>query len=322
MPDVTPKQQTRRRIAAAFILLGMAAGPAAAVVGLREAAGSLERQLHAHGGGVAKQSFQLPLIGSPLVLLGSAELERVGADQCRRTVELVHDKPFERRGVRITNLSRRSVQDGPCRDFADAMAIQANLTAQSIAEQVGVASAGADSTPGARQLVAQAGSSPSTPAPAVAPKVAEPIVMLTVREKAIIRDAPDRGGEKLSRVDAGTHLSAQRVPNNPDWFVLDGGLRFISASVVEVVAPAAAALSTLVQGDSDGVRLQIMEPAVLRNAPSFKSQKVASLAAGVERLARKVPNIKGWFELIDSESRYPLYIHESVVNEKKSDKRL
>ena len=318
---MTSMQQTRSLIAAASLFLVtafLAVGPAAAAMGVHEAASRLEQQLDAHSG-VAKQGFQLPLMGTGLVLSGAVELEQVSAGHCRRTVELVHDQPFERRGVRITHLSRRSVQDGPCHDFADAMAVQANFTARSIAEQVGVASVAADSTPGARQLVAQVGSHRPA-AIAAAPKAAEPLVMLTVREKAIIRDAPDRSGEKLSRADAGTHLSAQRLPNNPDWFVLDGGLRFISASVVDVMAPVVT--SVLSARDSSRVRLQIIEPAVLRNAPSFKSQKVASLAAGVERLARKVPDIKGWFELTDSNSSYPLYIHESVVNEKKSDKRL
>lgn len=300
-------QQTRRLIAALFLPLGITllAGPAAAAMSLREAAASLEKQLSARTGEVAKQAFQLPLTGTALVLVGTAELERVSAGHCRRTIELVHDKPFERRGVRITNLSRRSVQDGSCHSFADAMAAQADSTTQSIAEQVGVATLTADNTP-------ETGSKPSA---------AELMVMLTVREKAIIRDAPDRNGEKLSRADAGTRLSAQRLPNNPDWFALDGGLRFISASVVEVMAPAAAAIGALVRG-SNRVRLKVMEPAVLRNAPSFKSQKVASLSAGVERLARKVPGMKGWFELTDSDSHYPLYIHESVVHEKKSDKQM
>lgn len=309
-------QQIPRLIAASSIFLGLAllaAGPASASMGLREAATSLERQLNARASDVAKQEFQLPLSGTTLVLAGAAELQRVGADHCRRTIELVHDKPFERRGVRITNLSRRSVQDGPCHGFADTMAAQAEITAQSIAEQVGVAPAGADSTPGERQLVVHTAS--SRPA-------AEPTVMLTVREKAIIRDAPDRNGEKLSRADAGTRLNAQRLANNPDWFALDGGLRFISASVVDVFTPAETAAKPSTRGDSSRVRLQIMESAVLRNAPSFKSQKVASLAAGVERLARKVPGMKGWFELIDSNGHYPLYIHESVVHEKKFDKRL
>ena len=37
---------------------------------------------------------------------------------------------------------------------------------------------------------------------------------------------------------------------------------------------------------------------------------------------RKVQGKSGWFELADSDSRYPLYIHESVLTERGSEKRL
>ncbi len=299
-------------------------GLAQAAVGVREAAVGLERQLMAGKATKATEAFRLPLDGTKVVLEGEATLEAIDAKQCRRTLELVHDQPFERRGLRITNLSRRSVAEGPCRNFADAMSAQAQASAKSIAEQIGVNGDGADTTPGERVLVAQVGSAPrpheaSTHKAATASGAA---VTLTVLEKALIRDAPSRAGEKLSRADAGTRLKAQRIPGNPEWFVLDGGLRFISASVVDVTETATTTTTAPARGDNSRVSLKVLERAVLRNQPSFKGQKVASLTAGVERLARKVPGIAGWFELTDSDNSYPLYIHESVVAQKPQEKRL
>lgn len=288
---------------------------ASAVITLREAAAGLERQLKSGSATSATQSFRLPLPDSTIVLLGEAKLEPLDNRRCRRTLELVHDKPFERRGLRITNLSRRSVQVGPCTNFGEAMALQANASALNIADQLGIAVA--PSNTGKPVLVAQLeGSSAQPETPSTGAEVT-----LTVLEKAIIRDAPSKSGEKLTRADAGTRLKARRIPGNPDWFGLDGGLRFISATVVDVSD--AASPTAPARGDTSRVRLRVVERAVLRNAPSFKGKKVASLAAGVERLARKVPGMSGWFELTDSESRYPLYIHESVVaTEKASEKRL
>ncbi len=308
--------QLTHAIAVAALLLGSSVVSAA--VGVREAAVGLERQLDAGKVTTATQAFRLPLAGTSVVLIGEATLEPLSANRCRRTLELVHDQPFERRGLRITNLSRRSVQDGPCHDIADAMVVQADASARNIAEQIGIATAGSDSIPGQRVLVAQRDTRKPARPPAASGGAG--IVTLTVLEKAIIRDAPSRMGEKLSRADAGTRLKGQRIPGNPDWFGLDGGLRFISAAVVDVTDAATA--SAPARGDTSRLRLKVMERAVLRNAPSFAGKKVASLAVGVERLARKVPGIAGWFELTDSDSRYPLYIHESVVAEKPSAKRL
>lgn len=292
-----------------------------AAVGVREAAVGLERQLTAGTSPSVTQAFNVPLSGSKVVLAGEATLEPIANNRCRRTLELVHNQPFERRGLRITNLSRRSVEDGPCHGFASAMSAQVDASAKSIAEQIGVATLGADSMPGQRVLVAQAGNAASVRLNESVVAPAGAAVALTVLEKAIVRDAPSRQGEKLTRADAGMRLKANRIPGNPDWFVLDGGLRFISASVVDVTETAALAAAPA-RGDTSRIRLKVMERAVLRNAPSFSGKKVASLAAGVERLARKVPGMKGWFELTDSDNSYPLYIHESVVAEKPSDKRL
>ena len=252
----------------------------AQAIGVREAAVSLERQLQAGSAGRATQAFLLPLADSTVVLEGEATLETLGGSRCRRTLDLVHGRPFERRGLRITSLSRRTVEEGACQNFADAMTAQAQVIARSIADQIGLGATQADAMPGQRVLVAQLGS--SRPAE---PRSAGAAVALTVLEKAIIRDAPGREGEKLSRADAGTRLKAHRIPGNPDWFVLDGGLRFISASVVDVSDTASVAAPA--RGDTSRIRLKVVERAVLRNAPSFKGQKVASLAAGVERLARK-----------------------------------
>jgi len=304
------------RICAVSSLLVFSAASEASL-GLRGAAVSLERQFDASKARGATQTFALPLEGGSVVLSGEVKLESLGAGRCRRILELVHDHPFERRGLRITNLSRRSVQDGPCHNFADAMVAQADASARNIAEQVGIATSGTDSIPGQRMQVADTDNEASRqgePASEGSP------VTLTVLEKAIIRDAPSKLGEKLSRADSGTRLKAQRIAGNPEWFALDGGMRFISATVVDVSDGATA--SAPARGDNSRVRLRVVERAVLRNAPSFKGQKVASLAAGVERLARKVPGMVGWFELTDSDSRYPLYIHESVVAERPSEKRL
>ena len=294
-------------------------GSAQALAGLREAAVGLERQLMSGAAPSASRAFSLPLLGSGVVLTGEATLEPIENNRCRRTLELVHDQPFERKGLRITNLSRRSVQNGPCHNFADAMAAQAEASAKNIAEQIGLVPGGINTTPGERVLVAQAGPAANTRLNESAPAGAA--VVLTVLEKAIIRDTPDKQGEKLSRADVGTRLKAQRIPGNADWFVLDGGLRFICASVVDVTETAAIAAAPA-RGDTSRIRLKVRERAVLRNAPSFKGKKVAQLAAGAERLARKVPGMAGWFELTDSESSYPLYIHESVVAQKVADKRL
>ena len=277
-------------------LLVLATATPAAAMGLREAAAVLERQLQLGVATSATQSFQLPLVGSAVVLSGEARLELVDSQLCRRTLELVHNRPFEHRGLRITSINRRSVQDGPCRSFADAMAAQADISARSIAVQIGVETAGSDPIPGERMLVAQ----PSAALPAVTlPQPAGEPVTLIVREKAIIRDAPHRDGEKLSRADVGTRLQGWRIAGNADWFALDGGLRFISASVV----------------DTSRLRLTVIKPAVLRNAPSSKAGRMASLSVGAERFGRKVPGRTDWFELLDSGSLYPLYIHASVVAE-------
>jgi len=309
----------------------------AAPAGLREAAVGLERTHAAKPGETASERFVLPLAGGAVVLAGQASLEALSAGNCRRVVELTHDQPFERRGLTITNLSRRSVQEGPCRGFAGALASQARASAESIAAQIGVDATGpaaAAPLPATRQLVAQVGGVPrpeAAPAAAPAP-VRGAAVTLTVLEKALIRDAPSKRGEKLSKADAGTRLAAHRIPGNDEWFVLDGGLRFISASVVDATDLASArttseparsikAASTGAKTDAktdaktSQVRLKVTERAVLRDAPSFQGQRVASLGAGTERVARKVPGGAGWFELLDSASHYPLYIHASVVAE-------
>jgi len=292
-----------------FLMLA-AASPAQAAKSLREAAADLERQLKMAMVTTANQSFSLPLAGSAVALSGEAKVEVIDKQLCRRTLELVHDQPFEHRGLRITNINRRSVQDGPCRNFADAMAAQADISARSIAVQIGIES-GTDPMQAPQQAAPQV-STPSAPAtPAVDPTA----VMLTVREKAIIRDAPSRNGEKLSRADAGTRLQGWRIAGNPDWFVLDGGLRFISASVVD--ASDAAARPSPAAAEVTGLRLTVIKSAIVRNAPSAKGAKMASLAAGSERRARRVVGSPGWYELLDSDSRYPLFIHESVVAEKR-----
>lgn len=284
----------------------------AAAMGLREAAGALERQLQVGVATSAMQSFQLPLAGSTMVLSGEAKLEVVDSQLCRRTLELVHNQPFEHRGLRITNINRRSVQDGPCRNFADAMAAQADISARSIAVQIGVETAAADPASATQRGATEATAKPQQPA------ASEPI-MLTVREKAIIRDAPNRDGEKLSRADVGTRMQGWRIPGNVGWFALDGGLRFISSSVVD--ASDVSASTPPAQGDTWDLRLTVIKPAVLRNAPSSRGAKMAKLAVGTERRARKLPGKPGWYELMDSDSRYPLYIHASVVAEKSAGKR-
>jgi hypothetical protein len=297
----------------------------AAVVGVREAAVSLERQLLATGNDSVSQSFELPLANTTVVLDGQATLERIEDQSCRRVLELTHDQPFERRGLRITNISRRSVQEGPCRRFADAMVAQATLSANNIAEQIGVSTAGVDAAPGQRMLVADTSAKGAEQNVAAAhlqraSSQGAPVT-LTVLTKAVIRDAPTlKNSEKLSRADVGTRLKARRIVDNPDWFVLDGGLRFISASVVDVTETGS--MQAPARGDSSRIKLRVLERAVVRNKPSFRGDKVASLAAGVERLARKVPGMAGWFELEDSDNPYPLYIHESVVSENKLGKRL
>lgn len=282
--------------------------PAHAGLGVREAAVSLERQLLLTADtNPAQLTFEMPLTGSAVVLEGRARLERLEDQRCRRVLELVHDEPFERRGLRITSLSRRSVQEGPCQNFANAMVSQADTTARNIAEQIGLANTTPDATPGARVQVAH---TPAAAAGSSSVQAGTP-VQLTVLEKALIRDAPSREGERLSRADKGTRLTAHRIVGNADWFVLDGGLRFISATVVDVSDAGSAAAPA--RGDLSRVRLKVMERAVVRNAPSFKGAKVASLNAGVERLAREVPDTAGWFQLTDSSNNSPLYIHESVV---------
>lgn len=309
-------QLQRRRVLGLLVALMAFLPPAQAQFGVREAAVSLERQLLISGNAQpAELSFQLPLEGSSVVLEGRATLEPLDAQRCRRTLEIVHEEPFERRGLRITSLSRRSVQEGACQNFGNSMVAQADASARSIAEQIGLGNTEPDAIPGVRVQVSH---------PAVAPATSRSgeAVQLTVRERAVIRDAPSREGEKLSRAEKGTRLDAHRLAGNPEWFVLDGGMRFISATVVEVrQRPAALPVSG---SEVSRVRLQVKEHAVLRNAPSFKGQKVASLDPGVERIARKVPDSKGsvgWFELTDGSSGTPLYIHESVVSLKSAEGR-
>lgn len=284
-----------------------------AAMGVREAAAALERQLGNGTSNSASQTFQLPLAGTPVVLSGEARIDRAATGNCRRTLELAHNQPFNRQGLRITNLSRRSVQDGPCRNFGEAMRAQAEASAKNIGEQIGLDAARPDLTPGQRMLVNQSGA--GSAARLTEAVLAGAPVALVVLDKAIIRDAPNLQGEKLSRADRGTRLKAQRIPGNPEWFMLDGGLRFISAKVVDVSDAATARAPA--RGDTSRVRLRVMERAVLRNAPSFKGKKVAQLAAGVERLARKVPGMSGWFQLTDGDGGHPLYIHESVVSQKR-----
>jgi hypothetical protein len=138
----------------------------------------------------------------------------------------------------------------------------------------------------------------------------------------VIRDTPSTDGEKLSRAPAGTQLKGQRTAPGSDWYALDGGMRFINASLVnEAPLTSKPPPSPHPQQEKGVITLRVTEKAVLRDKPSFKSAKVAQLAAGTQRKAKAVASAKGWYQLLDTHNHRTLYIHESVVQPSRGEKR-
>ncbi len=78
--------------------------------------------------------LQLPFSDDGRALLGNIRVQREG-NECRRTLDLTWNHPYEYRGVLFTQRSRESVQSGPCAQLKTALVAQVKeLTAALKAE--------------------------------------------------------------------------------------------------------------------------------------------------------------------------------------------
>lgn len=196
---------------------------------------------------------------------GSAEVQALGDARCRSVIELVYDRPYEQRGVLITGLKRRSVQEGACARLAALVTQQAQHEAAAIEAQVRAAV-----RPAVAALVPAAATSAMRPAVAAKPAAriptekpvsvkateplrlanagiaatprAQPSYQLTVLKRAVLREAPSFKGTPSALVPAGQVRLGRLVPEHLGWYeVLDlasGKAAYIHESVVAQGPPA------------------------------------------------------------------------------------
>lgn len=175
---------------------------------------------------------------------GSAEVQALGDARCRSIIELVYDRPYEQRGVLITGVKRRSVQEGSCARLAALVTQQAQREAAVIEAQVRAAARPVLATPVVVQPAVV-----SKPAPvklaaagiATTPR-AQPSYQLTVLKRAVLRDAPTFKAAPSAMVPAGQVRLGRLVPQHLGWYeVLDlasGKPAYIHESVVAQGPPA------------------------------------------------------------------------------------
>lgn len=193
---------------------------------------------------------------------GSAEVQALGDARCRSVIELVYDRPYEQRGVLITGVKRRSVQEGSCARLAALVTQQAQREAAVIEAQVRAAARPALATPVANHPALAAVAKPVAVKPAVVNKPAvvkpepvklaaagiastpraQPSYQLTVLKRAVLRDAPSFKAAPSAMVPAGQVRLGRLVPQHLGWYeVLDlasGKSAYIHESVVAQGPPA------------------------------------------------------------------------------------
>lgn len=171
---------------------------------------------------------------------GSAEVQSLGDARCRSIIELVYSRPYEQRGVLITGLKRRSVQEGSCARLAAFMTQQAEREAAAIRTQVYAAA----SLPAKPQPVVarKPDALRLAPPPAPATAAAQATYQLTVLKRAVIRDEPSFSGERRALLPAGQVRLGRLVPGREGWYeILDlanGRPAYIHESVVAQGPPA------------------------------------------------------------------------------------
>jgi len=186
-------------------------------------------------------------------LTGSAEVQALGDARCRSIIELVYDRPYEQRGVLITGLKRRSVQEGACARLAAFMTEQAQREAAAIQAQVHAASLPAV-VPAKVQPVVAAKPAPMAPMASIIQRAAPPTrsataaalsqasYQLTVLRRAVVRDSPSFDGGRRALLPAGQVRLGRLVPGREGWYeILDlanGQPAFIHESVVAQGPPA------------------------------------------------------------------------------------
>lgn len=188
---------------------------------------------------------------------GSAEVQALGDARCRSIIELVYDRPYEQRGVLITGVKRRSVQEGSCARLAALVTQQAQREAAVIEAQVRAAARPVLATPVVNRPAAAAVARPVVVQPAVVSKPApvklaaagiattpraQPSYQLTVLKRAVLRDAPTFKAAPSAMVPAGQVRLGRLVPQHLGWYeVLDlasGKPAYIHESVVAQGPPA------------------------------------------------------------------------------------
>lgn len=232
-----------RALASAVLALG--AIPALAVDSLPTVAAGL--QADAAGGRFGTARPLRLALASGTEVTGQAEVEGLGEARCRSTVELVYAQPYEHRGVLITGLKRRSVQEGACAALARFVTEQVQREAASIEGQVKSAAGLAASPAVAQPAVARRPETLLAAPPAVARKpapsmVAQASYQLTVLQRAVVRGSPSFDGNRRALLPAGQVRLGRLVPGREGWYeILDlgsPGPAYIHESVVAQGPPA------------------------------------------------------------------------------------
>ncbi|TAJ53400.1 MAG: hypothetical protein EPN60_09455 [Nevskiaceae bacterium] len=187
---------------------------------------------------------------------GSAEVQALGDARCRSVIELVYDRPYEQRGVLITGVKRRSVQEGACARLAALVTEQAQREAAAIEAQVRAAARPAVASVAVNRATVAASPRPATGKPAVikpepvklaaagiaSKPRAQPSYQLTVLKRAVLRDEPSFKGAPSAMVPAGQVRLGRLVPQHLGWYeVLDlasGKAAYIHESMVAQGPPA------------------------------------------------------------------------------------
>lgn len=231
--------------ALASLALALSTLPAAAVDSLPTVAAGLQSE--ATGGRFGSARPLRLVLASGSELTGQAVVQGLADARCRSTVELVYAQPYEHRGVLITGLKRRSVQEGACAGLARFMTEQVQREAASIESQVKTAASLASAPAVAQPVVARR---PETllSAPAAAARKPSPSAVsqasyqLTVLQRAVVRASPSFEGVRRALLPAGQVRLGRLVPGREGWYeILDlgsSGPAYIHESVVAQGPPA------------------------------------------------------------------------------------
>jgi len=230
-------RQSLRAVAA--LALALSALPAVAVESLLSVANGL--QAEAVRGEIGAARPLRVALSSSEELKGSAEVQALGDARCRSIIELVYDRPYEQRGVLITGLKRRSVQEGACARLAAFMTQQAQREAAAIQAQVHAARLPAAEPAPVERVAARTPDPIAKRAPAATLGTATAAIsqaryQLTILRRAVVRDAPSFDGVRSALLAAGQVRQGRLVPGRAGWYeILDltnGQRAFIHESVV------------------------------------------------------------------------------------------